>query len=124
MKRTSFSLALVLAAAPALAQERYAGDPLAGLALPAAPLAGDHGATAVVANPAGLPFLDGAHLEVVTTSRSGGGVQAAGAGVGVYLGVPLALPVLPRLGLGLRCQVTTAQRRLERGGRVQPGHGA
>jgi protease-4 len=95
------ALLAVCAAHSAGAQERYAEDPFEGLHLPAAPLAGDHDATATVMNPAGLPFLGGTHLEVAATSRPGEGVQSAGAGVGGYLGFPIELPLLPRLGLGL-----------------------
>jgi protease-4 len=87
--------------AVAAAQVTYESDPAAGLALPAAPLAGDHGATATVLNPAGLPFLGGAHLELAATGLRDDAVSGAGSGVGLYAAVPVEVPLLPRFGLGL-----------------------
>ncbi|MEJ7600855.1 MAG: hypothetical protein WKG01_23320, partial [Kofleriaceae bacterium] len=44
---------------------RYAEEPTGGLALPAAPLAGEHDARVVAMNPGGLPRVRGAEMALV-----------------------------------------------------------
>lgn len=95
-------LAVVLGpAAPSLGDGRFAEEPTAGLELPAGALAGDHDATAVSLNPAGLPFLGGGHFELVYTGLDDEFAGGPGSGLGLYAATPVALPLLPRLGFGV-----------------------
>ena len=83
---------------------RYAEEPTGGLALPAAPLAGEHDARVVAMNPGGLPLVRGTEMalalgledpDVVTS------VTAAGQCVGAYVARAGGGRFLPRFGVGL-----------------------
>ena len=89
-----------LAGSAAADPRRYADDPTDGVALPMSALSGDQDATATVLDPAGLIFLGGAHLELAGTGLRTDRVEGTGAGLGAYVGVPLAVPFLPRLAVG------------------------
>lgn len=95
-------LTVLLPAAPSRGEgERFAEEPTVGMQLPAAPLAGDHDATAVTQNPAGLVFLGGFHLELAYTGLDDDAAGGPGAGLGFWAAAPLALPFFPRLGFGV-----------------------
>src|SRR5262249_20242560 len=82
---TRRALLLGLCATAAARGEGVARDPPAGLELPAAPRAGNAGATAVTLNPAGLVHLGGFHLEGAGTFVVGDDETSLGeGGAGVW----------------------------------------
>jgi protease IV len=92
-----------VAARPASAQvtlRRYVDEVTAGLALPTTPLAGDHDARAIVANPGGLQLLDGAGLTFALTGLDPAATSQAGTGLGLYGARTLGDGLLPRIGIG------------------------
>jgi protease IV len=94
------AVAAAVAARPARA-DTFLSDPSRGLSLPMTSLTGDADAMAVSVNPAGLAFLGGAHLEAAFTGLRDDRVDGTGAGVGVFAGTSVAIPFLPRIGVGL-----------------------
>ena len=109
MSRAVAVAAVALAAAvakgpaPAAAQvpdRRYLDEPTAGLELPATPLAGDHDARAVVANPGGLQLLDGASLTLALTGLDPDATASAGTGLGLYGATRIGGGLVPRIGVG------------------------
>ncbi len=96
--------ALVVVTATAHAQgveRRYVEEPTEGLALPLAPLAGEHDARAVAANPGGLGLIRGTELALVIDIEDDDVATSAGPGVGAYAATVVALPFLPRFAIGL-----------------------
>jgi protease-4 len=101
-----FSLAVLLAAPAARAQVdvRYAEEPTGGLVLPTTPLAGEHDARTVVANPGGLALLRGGELALAYDRDDTTYATSSGQGFGVYaaqtFGGKLFIPKLA-IGYGL-----------------------
>ncbi len=96
------ALLVVVAATPALAQERrYVDEPTAGLQLPTTPLAGEHDARTLSLNPGGLVLLDGTAMALaVNLADPDEAAAAGGGGVGFYAATLTGGGLLPRLGLG------------------------
>ncbi|MGE5187047.1 MAG: signal peptide peptidase SppA [Acidobacteriota bacterium] len=88
---------------PAAAQVgiRYAEEPTGGLALPTTPLAGEHDARAVDANPGGLALLRGTELALAVDADDSAVATSAGQGFGAYVGTTVGGHLVPKLGLGL-----------------------
>ena len=81
---------------------RYAEEPTGGVALPTTPLAGEHDARAVVANPGGLALLRGAELTLALNVEDPDVATSAGQGFGIYAADTVGGGgLVPRLGLGL-----------------------
>lgn len=103
--RPTIPLALAFLCAGAAADEpRTAQDPTGGLLLPMTPLAGDLDATTATVNPAGSPFLGGWHLAAAFTGLDRDRAPGVGEGVGGYYAAPVAVPLLPRFGVGLAAE--------------------
>ena len=104
MHRTAaagFALVITTAAAHAqVADRRYLDEPTAGLELPATPLAGEHDARAVVANPGGLQLQGGAGLTLAITGLDPDATANAGTGLGLFGATRVGGRFLPRLGVG------------------------
>ncbi len=105
MRRLVVVVALLLASAvTARAQgvdRRYAEEPTDGVALPTTPLAGEHDARAVTANPGGLALLRGAELTLALAIEDPGVASTSGQGFGLYAATPGGGGVVPRFGLGV-----------------------
>jgi protease-4 len=89
--------------APADAQgvvRRFVEEPTAGLALPTTPLAGEHDARAVVANPGGLALIRGSELALALDLEDAAVADGAGPGLGAYWARSIGGRILPRLGIG------------------------
>lgn len=102
--RISVVAALGLSAGVAHAQgadRSYAEEPTDGLALPAAPLAGEFDGRVVATNPGGLPLVRGSELALVVGLDDPDVATSAGQGVGAYLAYAGGGGLLPRFGLGL-----------------------
>lgn len=97
----AFAGVVSLGSTSARAQERFAEDPTTGLDLPAQGLAGDHGATAVDRNPAGLLYLGGFQLDGVFTGLDADHADGPGTGIGFYAGVPIRAPFVPPMAFGV-----------------------
>jgi len=80
---------------------RYVEEPTEGLALPLTPLAGEHDARSVAANPGGLGLLRGTELALVIDIEDEDVATSAGPGVGAYAATLIDLPVLPKFAIGL-----------------------
>ncbi|HUH01727.1 MAG TPA: signal peptide peptidase SppA [Kofleriaceae bacterium] len=93
------------------ADRQVAEEPTGGVELPAVPLAGDHDATAVTANPAGLYFLGGAELALVLDLADEDTATTSGPGFGFYWGQVIGGGLVPRMGLGLGLEVLRPSRR-------------
>lgn len=96
--------ALVVVTGSAHAQgvdRRYVEEPTEGLALPLTPLAGEHDARSVAANPGGLGLLRGTELALVIDIEDEDIATSAGPGVGAYAATIIDLPVLPKFAIGL-----------------------
>jgi protease-4 len=96
--------ALVLGALPARAQgvdHRYAEEPTAGMALPTTPLAGEHDARAVVANPGGLALVRGRELALALDLEDPDVATGAGQGFGAFWAQSVGGRILPRFGVGV-----------------------
>ncbi len=78
----------------------YAEEPTAGLALPLTPLAGEHDARAVVANPGGLALLRGGELAVVVGNEDDEQATGSGQGFGGYLAGAVGGELIPRIAFG------------------------
>jgi protease-4 len=80
---------------------RYAEEPTNGMALPAAPLAGEFDGRVVAMNPGGLPLVRGAELALVLGLEDPDVVTASGQGFGAFVAMAGGGGLLPRFGLGL-----------------------
>jgi len=102
--RCSLIAGLLCVAAPVAAQNvdrRYAEEPTGGLALPTAPLAGEHDGRVVATNPGGLPLVRGGELALVLGLEDQDVATSAGQGFGTYLAFAGGGGVLPRFGVGI-----------------------
>ena len=102
--RTIVIAGLLIATGSAAAQgvdRRYAEEPTGGMALPLTPLAGEHDARAVVANPGGLALLRGAEVAVALGLEDPDVATSAGPGFGVFTAGVMGGKILPRFALGL-----------------------
>jgi protease IV len=100
----ALSLALLCALpGPAHAQgvdRRYVEEPTGGMALPTTPLAGEHDARAVVANPGGLALVRGRELTVALDVEDPDVATSAGQGLGAFWAESIGGRILPRFGVG------------------------
>jgi protease-4 len=80
---------------------RYAEPPTPGMALPTAPLAGEHDARAVVVNPGGLALVRGSELALALEVEDTAVATGAGQGLGAFWARSLGGRIVPRLGIGL-----------------------
>jgi len=81
---------------------RYAEEPTSGLALPAAPLAGEFDGRVVSTNPGGLPLIRGTELALALDLEDPDVATSAGPGFGSYLAFAGGgNGLVPRFGLGL-----------------------
>jgi len=80
---------------------RYAEEPTNGMALPAAPLAGEYDGRVVAMNPGGLPLVRGAELALALGLEDPDVVTAAGQGFGAFAAMAGGGGLLPRFGFGL-----------------------
>lgn len=80
---------------------RYVEEPTGGLWLPATPLAGEHDARAVVANPGGLALLRGPELALALELADEDVATSSGPGFGTYVGTSGGGGILPRYGFGM-----------------------
>lgn len=87
--------------AGAQVDRRYAEEPTSGLALPAAPLAGEFDGRVVATNPGGLPFVNGSELALVLNIEDPDVATSSGQGVGAYVAMAGGGGFLPRFGVGL-----------------------
>lgn len=83
------------------ADRRYAEEPTDGMALPLTPLAGEHDARTVVANPGGLALVRGAEAALALGIEDPDTATSAGPGFGVFVAGAMGGRVLPKLGVGL-----------------------
>lgn len=108
------SLAIVGSAVPAWAQpsdgRQVEEEPTGGVRLPAIGLAGDHDATSVSLNPAGLFFLGGPELGLALDVADEDDARTAGPGFGLFYGQTMGGGLLPRVGVGLGLEVLRASR--------------
>ncbi len=99
-----FVIAGLLVAAPAAAQNvdrRYAEEPTSGMALPAAPLAGEFDGRVVSTNPGGLPMVRGGELALVLGLEDPDVATSSGQGFGTFFAMAGGGKLLPRFGLGI-----------------------
>lgn len=80
---------------------RYAEEPTEGMALPLVPLAGEHDARAVVANPGGLALLRGPEMALALDLEDPDVGTSAGPGFGAFFGSTFGGGLLPRFAMGL-----------------------
>nr|MBA3818213.1 hypothetical protein [Deltaproteobacteria bacterium] len=79
----------------------YAEEPTGGMALPTAPLAGEHDARVVAMNPGGLALVRGTELALVLGLEDPDVATSAGQGFGAFMAMAGGGGLLPRFGLGL-----------------------
>ena len=79
---------------------RYAEEPTGGVAMPTTPLAGDHDARAVDANPGGLALLDGPELALALDLEDSAVADSDGPGFGAYAATSAGGKIVPRYGVG------------------------
>ena len=91
----------VAGAAAAQGVRRYVEEPTGGMALPTAPLAGEHDARAVVVNPGGLALVRGTELALALELENDSVATTAGQGFGAFWAQAVGGGILPRLGVGL-----------------------
>jgi protease-4 len=82
-------------------ERRYVEEPTGGMALPATPLAGEHDARAVVANPGGLALVRGRELALALALEDAAVATGAGQGFGAFWAQSIGGRLLPRFGIGL-----------------------
>jgi protease-4 len=80
---------------------RYVEEPTGGMALPTTPLAGEHDARAVVANPGGLALVRGTELLVALGLEDRDVATGAGQGGGAFWAQSIGGQIIPRFGLGV-----------------------
>jgi len=83
------------------AERSYAEEPTDGMALPTAPLAGEHDARVVALNPGGLPLVRGSEYALALDLEDPDVATSAGQGVGAFWAMSGGGGVLPRFGLGV-----------------------
>jgi protease IV len=89
-------------AALADVDRRYAEEPTDGMALPAAPIAGEYDARVVATNAGGLPLVRGTELALALDIEDPDVATSAGQGFGTFLALTGGGgKFLPRFGLGL-----------------------
>ncbi len=79
---------------------RYVEPLTDGVALPMTPLAGEHDARAVVANPGGMALIRGSEATLALDLQDQGAGPAFGQGLGAYAATTFGGRVLPRLAIG------------------------
>jgi protease-4 len=79
---------------------RYVAAPTDGMALPTTPLAGDHDARAVVANPGGLALVRGRELALALDAEDDSVATGPGQGLGAFWAESFGGRLLPRFGVG------------------------
>ncbi len=92
---------LVTAAGAQNVDRRYAEEPTSGVALPAAPLAGEFDGRVVSTNPGGLPLVRGGELALVLGIEDPDIATSAGQGFGTFFALAGGGGLLPRFGLGI-----------------------
>ncbi len=95
------ALVVVTGSAHGQVARRYVEEPTAGVALPLTPLAGEHDARTVAANPGGLGLLRGTELALVIEIEDEDVATSAGPGVGAFGATVIDLPIVPRFAVGL-----------------------
>jgi len=80
---------------------RYLEPPTQGMALPATPLAGEHDARVVAANPGGLALVRGRELALAFGAEDPEVSTGAGQGFGAFWARSIGGRWLPRLGIGV-----------------------
>jgi protease-4 len=80
---------------------RYAEEPTSGVALPAAPLAGEFDGRVVAMNPGGLPLVRGAEVALALGLEDPDVATSAGQGFGSYLAFAGGGGLFPRFGMGI-----------------------
>jgi len=80
---------------------RYAEEPTAGMALPTTPLAGEHDARAVVANPGGLALVRGSEFALALALEDPAVATGAGQGFGGFWAQSIGGRLIPRFGVGV-----------------------
>ena len=80
---------------------RYVEEPTGGMALPATPLAGEHDARAVSANPGGLALVRGTEMALALDLEDAAVATSAGQGFGGFWAQSIGGQIVPRFGLGL-----------------------
>ena len=101
--RTAVIAALVAVSATASAQgvdRRYAEEPTEGMTLPMTPLAGEHDARAVSANPGGLALIRGTELSLALDLENADVATTAGPGFGVFGATVIGGRLIPKFALG------------------------
>jgi len=81
-------------------ERRYVEPPTDGMALPTTPLAGDHDARAVVANPGGLALVRGRELAIAVDAEDDSVASSPGQGLGAFWAESIGGRLLPRFGVG------------------------
>jgi protease-4 len=103
--RTIVFAGLLIATGTAAAQgvdRRYAEEPTEGMALPLVPLAGEHDARTVVANPGGLALLRGAEMALALGLEDPDVADSAGQGFGAFFGSTFGGGgLVPKFAMGL-----------------------
>jgi protease-4 len=97
-------IAALSASATAHAQgvdHRYVEAPTQGMALPTAPLAGEHDARVVAVNPGGLALVRGHELALALDVEDPDVATGAGQGFGAFWAQSFGGRLVPRLGVGL-----------------------
>lgn len=100
----SLLIGSIVAGGTAAAQgvdRRYAEEPTEGMALPLVPLAGEHDARTVVANPGGLAMLRGAELALALGIEDPDVADSAGQGFGAFFASTFGGTLVPRFAMGL-----------------------
>lgn len=83
------------------ADRRYSEEPTGGMALPTTPLAGEHDARAVIANPGGLALVRGRELAVALDVEDSDVATGAGQGLGGFWAQSIGGGIIPRFGIGV-----------------------
>lgn len=94
-------LAVATVGGTALAQPQFDLDPTDGVALPLAPLAGEHDARTVSVNPGGLPLVRGTELALALNLEDPDVATSTGQGFGAFVASSIGGGILPRLAWGL-----------------------
>ena len=89
---------------------RYVEALTDGVLLPMTPLAGEHDARAVVANPGGLALIRGSEAMLALDLQDSGVGPALGQGLGAYGATTFGGHVIPRLAVGLGLEWLQASR--------------
>jgi protease-4 len=85
----------------ALAQPQFVEEPTDGVALPLAPLAGEHDARTVAVNPGGLALVRGTELALAINLEDPDVATSAGQGVGAFVASAIGGGIFPRIAYGI-----------------------